>query len=44
MLFIINTMLTHQWKKNCQPIHANTQKPLEGETYPLNIDHNKYYL
>jgi hypothetical protein len=33
-------------KKICQPIHANTQKPLgiKGETYPLNIDHNKDYF
>jgi hypothetical protein len=33
-------------KKNCQPIHANIQRPiwLEGETCPLDIDHNKDYL
>jgi hypothetical protein len=35
----------HIDEKNCWLVDTNTQKPLklEGETNPLNIDHDKSY-
>jgi diphthamide synthase (EF-2-diphthine--ammonia ligase) len=45
-VFIYSRHVNTSMKKICQPMNANTLKPLwlEGETYLLNIDHNKTYL